>query len=444
MTKRIRFWLLVFFAFIRRFFGLLVIGALVGIAISIILPLITPLAQRFSKIERIGIVGRFNLETFPSVIQEEISIGLTRLDEQKIAGPALAREWESREDGRVWIFKLDESRRWQDNKPVTAADINYKFEGVEVKKPDSQTLEFHLKDPYSPFPIIVSRPVFKRGLLGAGEFKAASVVLTGRYIEKLLLEPVKGRGVRKLYKFYPTEDAAISAFKLGEVDILTDIFDLQELASWKNLQTSKETQFDRYVAVFFNTQDSTLASKSLRQALAYAINKEELGEERAISPISPESWAYNPLVKPYDYNVTRAKELLEELPKEQRDNLTIKLVTIPSLLSKAERIAIYWQALGVKTQIQVSNTPPQEFQALLATQAIPHDPDQYSLWHSTQEGTNITKYKDPRIDKLLEDGRRILAQEERKKVYIDYQRFLVEDSPAIFLYHPETFTVIRK
>ena len=74
---------------------------------------------------------------------------------------------------------------------------------------------------------------------------------------------------------------------------------------------------------------------------------------------------------------------------------------------------------------------------------IPKDPDQYVLWHSTQP-TNISKYKNPRIDKLLEDGRVELNQETRKKIYLDFQRFLVEDSPAIFLYHPSFFTVLKK
>jgi len=76
-------------------------------------------------------------------------------------------------------------------------------------------------------------------------------------------------------------------------------------------------------------------------------------------------------------------------------------------------------------------------------QEIPPDPDQHALWHSTQP-TNLTHYSDLKVDKLLEDGRQISDQARRREIYQDFQRFLVEDSPAIFLSHPVTYTITRK
>jgi peptide/nickel transport system substrate-binding protein len=80
----------------------------------------------------------------------------------------------------------------------------------------------------------------------------------------------------------------------------------------------------------------------------------------------------------------------------------------------------------------------------LAILDTPDDPDQYSIWHSTQEATNITHYENPRIDKLLEDGRSEIDLASRRRIYLDFQRFLVEDSPAAFLYYPATYTVSRR
>ncbi|MCS7092795.1 MAG: peptide-binding protein, partial [Patescibacteria group bacterium] len=74
---------------------------------------------------------------------------------------------------------------------------------------------------------------------------------------------------------------------------------------------------------------------------------------------------------------------------------------------------------------------------------IPLDPDQYSLWHSMQTESNISKYANPRIDKLLEDGRVTIDIQERKKIYLDFQRFLLEDAPCVFLYHPEYYSIVR-
>ncbi len=75
---------------------------------------------------------------------------------------------------------------------------------------------------------------------------------------------------------------------------------------------------------------------------------------------------------------------------------------------------------------------------------IPKDPDQYSLWHSTQMQTNITKYKNVKIDKLLEDARTTSDENKRKELYFDFQKFLMEDAPATFIYHPYRYQVNYK
>jgi peptide/nickel transport system substrate-binding protein len=98
--------------------------------------------------------------------------------------------------------------------------------------------------------------------------------------------------------------------------------------------------------------------------------------------------------------------------------------------------------LGIEVKIKIINSLGESFDALLVAQEIPPDPDQYSLWHSTQ-ASNISHYKSPKLDKLLEDGRKTLDKEKRKEIYADFQRFLVEDTPAIFLFHPTLYTVSR-
>jgi peptide/nickel transport system substrate-binding protein len=118
--------------------------------------------------------------------------------------------------------------------------------------------------------------------------------------------------------------------------------------------------------------------------------------------------------------------------------------TIPSLLPTAERIAQAWKAIGVPVNVTVSSTRPETFDAFLVYYDAPYDPDQYLLWHSTQKETNISHFSNPRIDNLLEEGRLEMNQDARKKIYLDFQRFLLEEAPAIFLYHPLTYTVSRQ
>ena len=116
--------------------------------------------------------------------------------------------------------------------------------------------------------------------------------------------------------------------------------------------------------------------------------------------------------------------------------------TLP-FLERAEEIARAWTQIGVKTNVKVATIIPENFQALLVGQERPADPDQYSLWHSTQK-SNITHYSSPKVDKLLEDGRRTMDENKRLEIYRDFQRFLVEDSPAAFLEHLTTYNVKRK
>jgi len=95
--------------------------------------------------------------------------------------------------------------------------------------------------------------------------------------------------------------------------------------------------------------------------------------------------------------------------------------------------------LGVNAVLRVESGIPQKFQALLITQEIPADPDQYFLWHESQKETNLTKYQQKRIDKDLEDarGKDGLKEDFRKEKYFDFQKVLLEDAPATFIYFPK-------
>ena len=427
-------------AYLSRFKGIILLGILIGAIIFIFFGLLGPLLFSTGRY-KIGIIGRYRVENLPSSIVSMIGEGLTEIDGGGNVTPNLARSWETPDKGKTWIFNLKQDISWQDGEKLTSASINYQFSDVEVDKPDEHTIVFKLQEQFSVFPSIVSRPTFKKGLLGTGEWKVTNISLgQAEFVQKLIL--VNTKKDKQIYKFYPTEEQAKLAFKLGEVDQIQGIYNIKPFDNWSTVTISEEVNKNRVVVIFLNSQDKLLSDKSFRQALTYAIDKNS-GGQRAISPISPNSWAYNPTVKTYDQDLVRAREFIDELPNELKENLSINLVTTPVLLSLAEKISKEWVSAGIKAHVQVSSSIPYEFQTFLAIFDIPTDPDQYAIWHSTQTSTNISKYQNPRIDKLLEDGRVELDLEERRKIYLDFQRFLIEDSPAIFLYHPVTFTVKR-
>ncbi|HTU00859.1 MAG TPA: hypothetical protein VMG58_03545, partial [Candidatus Sulfotelmatobacter sp.] len=73
------------------------------------------------------------------------------------------------------------------------------------------------------------------------------------------------------------------------------------------------------------------------------------------------------------------------------------------------------------------------------------DPDQYDIWSSTMTGPdqlNHISYKNPRVDALLEAGRRTFDEAKRKAIYGEFQRIMAEDQPVIFLYVPDALPVL--
>jgi len=436
----IRYYFRLSLAYITRFKGIILIGVILGLIFYLVFFVI--FSNLFKhNIERIGVPGRYHANEIPRDILDLIGDGLTKLNDEQMVEPALAESWATPDKGKTWIFHFDQKISWQDGVKVESNSINYDFPDVTVERPDQKTIVFKLEEPFSPFPSIVSSPIFRKGLLGTGEWRVKKMTMAGSFVHELIL--INSKKDKKIYRFYPTLERTKLAYKLGEVDILENIIDPSPFLEWKTASIKPNPNFNQVVTIFFNNNDPKLSEKSLRQALIYAIDKDALGV-RAISPISPTSWAFNPQVKPYTYDKTRAKKLLEELPEEIKKDLVIKLDTSPILLPVAERVAKNWEDIGIKTQITIATSIPEKYQAYMTIFDIPKDPDQYPLWHTTQKNSNITKITNARIDSLLESGRKELDLEERRKIYLDFQRFLLEEAPAAFLYHPTYYTVVRK
>ena len=432
----IRYYFRLIGAFLFRFKEILIISVGFGIILFLLFSFLAPKLLGKAT-EKVALVGRFSTSELPYDILHLIGEGLTVLDPAGNPLPALAEKWETPDKGLTWIFTLKSGITWQDGSEVVANPAMYSFEDVEVNIIDPKTISFKLKNAFAPFPTVVSKPTFKRGLLGTGAWSVKNVSLAGGFVERLEIGDREGN--TKIYKFYPTEERSKLAFKLGEVDEILDVVDPRPFDKWDTVKLKEEVNQKRFVAVFFNTHDALLSDKKIRQALSYAIDKDQfVGSQRALGPIPPTSWAYNSQIKPYEFDKKRAIELIGG------QSLDIKLVTNPFLLDSAEMIAKNWEGVGVHTSVSVSSILPEDFQAFLVMYDTPSDPDQYSTWHSTQFDTNITRYHNERVDSLLESGRSETDFETRKKMYLDFQRYLLEDAPAAFLYHPISYTIIRK
>ncbi len=443
ILKRTRFlyWLIAEFG--KKYAKSIGIGVLVGLVVMVLFWYFAPQVaiSLFSPVERIGVVGQFTPATVPLYVQKDVSFGLTKISDDGTATKGFAESWEATDSGKTYIFSLRKDLAWHNGDPVTARDINYNIRDVTFEVVDDHTIIAKLLDPYSPFPTLVSKPIFRKGLLGFGEYKVINLQLKGDTIEYLKLEPLDPKKIMREYRFYRNESEAVVAFKLGDIDVVSDISDPSQLAGWKGAIVEKSIRFDRVVALFFNTLQGRMIDKSVRQALAYALPKEYPGDQ-AFGPIASKSWAYTDKVRHYSQNLQLAKKTLTGSPLAST-SATLTLSTFPSFESVANSIAASWNNIGIGTQVKLENSLPSDFEVFLSAQTIPPDPDQYPFWHSTQSQTNITGFTNVKIDKLLEDARRETNIEKRKKLYADFQRFLVEEAPAVFLYYPPSYTIRR-
>ncbi len=458
-------------AYIRKR-GLMVVVSL-AIAIGFFSFVVPTIASRLEKREQfyIGIIGQFTIYSLPDIITDQLSVGLTAITDDGGVVPVLAQRWAVEQGGKTYRFVLKEDLKWSDGSKVEPEEIQFNLKDTTVAT-TAQDLIFQLPAEFSPFPTLVAKPLLKmteekvpfsrsRPLpIGIGDHHISDYITRGNQLQELVVDSEKERYI---YRFFQTEDDAQVAFKQGKIDLLLDLVKQHKIYDWSTTTTTKRLNDNQYVAVFFNLQNPLMA-KNIRQTLSYITSKPN-DASRAIGPISQKSWAYLPGGKTYDKDWERALErLFDEAPQLP---LVFTLTTTPTFSERAENIKKEWEEFGVyaeeqcqsakaienkdlcqnmriKVTLKISNFPDtNDFQLLLIGQESPADPDQYHLWHSDQN-TNFTHYKNTRIDNLLEKGRQTFEEAERKQIYQEFQQFILEDPPAIFLEHLQTYDVSRK
>lgn len=446
--KVFRKWYWIASGFLRKYALGIVLGGVVGIlAFSNYGRVLTLL--HIKPVSRIGRVGAITLNQLPLDIQQKISSGLTSVDATGDVTLDVAQSITVSEDGKTYTVAIDPNAYWSSGERLSSKDIDLPLPDVTIERPSDESIRFTLLESFAPFEKLLSQPLLKRQqvgfwikrqqIVGLQQYYISKISTSGQFISELQLES-DNEIIR--YYFYPTEQEAVTAYKLGKVDSLEHMSQ-PYLSDWPRTMIDEADSQNRYLALFFNTADPQLQDKSVRQMLAYATPKKS-DEDRVISPIDSMSFAYNPQVKPYDYNVKTAQEVYDKLVAANPNlKLAFELMTTPEHTELAEQITEAWRSIGIDATLKIVSFPdPSDYQVLLIGEQTPLDPDQYGLWHSTQ-ATNITRYQNPKIDKLLEDGRRERDQEVRKEIYQEFQRFLLEDSPAVFLHRIHTYTIQR-
>ncbi|MGC8651138.1 MAG: ABC transporter substrate-binding protein [Minisyncoccia bacterium] len=274
---------------------------------------------------------------------------------------------------------------------------------------------------------------------------------------------------RIVFRLYNSPEEAKAALLKNEVNALSplSISDYNFFANKKDYQIV-HLFLPRYFAVFFNLNNSLFSSPDFRQALSLAIDRNQLVktvlQNQAFplsSPISPGFWSYQNFDNEYDQNkaivlINKLKAASAKNKKVPQDfSFTLSLSDDPELINVANFLASSFKAIGVNMSLQILPLKDLEknviqnrsYQALLFGEIIGQDPDLFTFWHSSQassQGLNLSNYQNTSLDKLLEEERQILDQNQRLKDMQQIQTILHNDNPALFLYNPYYLILLPK
>lgn len=364
-------------------------------------------------------------------------------------------------------------------------------EKVNVINPT--TVEFQLKKPWSSLPTylgyysgILPKHKFegvtdpwkfvafnKQNPVGAGPYKVSRVV-SGSSV-RLEANPNYWGGAPKLkeieFKIIPDTNAQLAQLLSGDVDLISvaNPETLERLKSNPNLEVYLQTQ-NLYYFVALNQADPRFQDVRVRQALLHAIDRPAMIKsilrgygQVATGPIAPiQKEFYNSKVAQYPYDPAKARKLLADAGWKpgpdgilQKDGkpLVIEMPTgqYQQLVPITLLVQQYWKDIGVKVDIKTMDwnswikqvVVSRDYQGIVAWWSTPADPDvlPYYASASAASGYNIPGYKNAKLDKLLEDGRKASGALARKRVYNEAQTLMANELPYLYLWYPQLIIV---
>ncbi len=445
-------------------------------------------------------------------INDLVFNGLVKYDKNiKLIGD-LAERWEVSADGMTITFHLRKGVKWHDGVEFTAEDCVFtyqKFTDPKVATPYSSSyidvlkaepigkyiFRVTYKEPFSPaleswaMGIIpkhrlagkdINTDSFNRNPVGTGPYKFKEWVTGQKIVLTANDHYFEGRPNidQFIYRIIPDSSTMFQELLSGGVDFM-GLTPLQYMRKSEKRRIRENYRKFRYPAnaytyMGYNLRNPLFAEKKVRQALAYAIDRQSIIDgivlglgKPCTGPFSYVSWAYNPHAKSYPYDPERAKRMLAEagwkntnsdgvLEKNGRP-FQFTILTNQGNNDRRNAAVIIQQnfkKIGIDAKIRVmewqaflQQIDERSFDAIILGWNMGRDPDMYDIWHSskTKKGEyNFIGYKNTEVDRLLVAGRRTFDMENRKKIYYRIHEILADEQPYAFLYVPDATPIVHK
>lgn len=438
---------------------------------------------------------RFGLSSFPPTLQPwthtgtaaltvklMLFRGLTGFGPDGNVRPELAESW-SQEGATAWRFKLRPAM-FQNGKPVTSEDVKWtveqitadastaflknEFRGIDrIETPDAQTVLFVMKAPTATLPIWLASPhagIISKGTtdnnalgVGAGPFimKAQE---RGVSIDVVAFDKYYKPGQPKVAGMklvaYSDENLRVAALEAGDVDLI-EYVPWQSMAQIeKNPRLKLDSADGPFMALNFNGETGPFKDVRLRQAVAFAIRREDIvdaaffGRGRPLTglPIPETSPFYDAgRAKYWGYDPDRAKKLMAEAGVGKGFKCTLLSTAQYGMhKSTAEVIQANLSEIGIDvtlnlpdwaTRIDLGGKGQYEF-CVQGTTADNNDPDGLGPILDGELPPNMSRsYKipTPEIHDLFVKGRAEFDLSKRKAIYAELDRLALEKASLVGL-----------
>lgn len=426
-----------------------------------------------------------------------------RYDDNWNPQPYLAKSWEVSPDGLSVTLKLVDNALFHDGKPVTSEDVafsimtikaNHPFQSMlaavdKVDTPDPLTAIIRLKHPHPALLLAMSpalMPIIPKHVYGDGqdvkthpanlkpvgsgpyrltEYKQGEFYTLEKF-DKFFI-PGRPKLDKIVVKLVSDSNAAVVSLERGDINLLPFVSNTRDIDRIEKM--ANVTITDKGFAgvgpinwLAFNTRKKPLDDVRVRQAIAYAANREFIvsklmnGKPKmAISPIAPGSPLLAPDVEMYKLDLAKSAKLLDDAgyPKAadgSRMNLTIDF--IPGDEEQQRNVAEYLRSqlkrAGINLEVRAAPDFPTWAQRI-ANYDFDLTMDNVFNWGDPVIGVNRTylssnirkgiiwsntqQYSNPKVDELLAAGAEEKSPEKRKAIYAEFQKQVVNDVPIYFI-----------
>ncbi len=415
----------------------------------------------------------------------QITESLLNYDKDMNTVPWLAESWDISDDAKTYTFHLRKGVRFHNGREMRATDVKYSFERIldpntgsrrrknlevidHIEIIDEYTTRVVLKSPLSAFLTYLVGAygaIIPKESCGA-DGKVTHPVGTGPFTfvewvknDHLTLQKntdywIKGipylDGI--IFKPLPDEAVRLTALRTGAVDITHSLPEKMLPILTKKVNKEFTLQILPGVSwrmLIFNNRKPPFDNKKLRQAVNYAIDREELNDAltwgfgTVKNQIWPKDSFWHMGGSPVKQDIKKAKQLLGEAG--YADGVDLLLEVKPNFQPVAEVIQDQLKKSGIRLKLGVldwASLKPKmknyEYQMVVSGAGWYSDPDaRYGRFYASDGPANYFAggYTDAMIDELLKKGRGEKDPLMRKQIYQEVFDKLSDDVPHLMLFH---------